>query len=586
MADHHLALETALTLVAATVACSSGGMHNRTSAQARRPTGALGFFVTSVGVHGDGNLGGLAGADAHCQALAEQVGAGGHTWRAYLSAGPQGGRPQVDARDRIGDGPWYNARGALIARDLDELHSDRSGLGQETALTERGEVLAKVHDVITGSDPDGRLAELDGAPATCGDWTSTAGKTRVGHSDRMDAASFENKRFARYHGSWSSEHDSLGCSAADFTASGGAGLLYCFAADPAEPAAPRTLEHTVATYRRGLNVNHWLGDNFPPEILEDAHYGADWFDEEDVGWIAAQGFDHLRIWVSGHQWIDQRGQLVEAALKPFDDLLGWARRHHLGVILLMHSVPGHRASMRFGPAPTDVASPFSDEATRADAAYLWWLVARRYQAVGDGLRFDVLNEPDVEEAELLRGYQRAALAAIRRVSPERVVYLAAREMAFENAGEVDLSDPNTMLAVEYYEPSVFTWQLPIDDDTPFPEVPFPGRVPDLSDLPDDDPQREASGKLLSVEQLDRQIEAFARALPPERTYVARIGVYHTARDEHARRYIAAVRAALERNGFTWAVYDYHTGCAVRGRDGRPTRIIEGLALEPRDPGHP
>jgi hypothetical protein len=190
------------------------------------------FFVTSVGPGNGADLGGLEGADRHCQQLAEAVGAGGRTWRAYLSAQATGGQAAVDARVRIGQGPWQNAQGVVIARDLDELH-DTNNLDKETALTERGEVVngrgdsPNRHDILTGSQPDGTaFAEAD--DRTCGNWTMSGaeGAAMVGHHDRQGLRDDAPSR------SWNSSHPSRGgCSQEALRGTGGDGLFYCFAAN-------------------------------------------------------------------------------------------------------------------------------------------------------------------------------------------------------------------------------------------------------------------------------------------------------------------------------------------------------------------
>ena len=191
----------------------------------------ISFFVTSAGPGDGANLGGLEGADRHCQQLAEAAGAGGKTWRAYLSTQ---GSDAVNARDRIGDGPWVNAQGEVIAQDLAELHGENN-ISKETALTEKGEVVKgrgdspNMHDILTGSQPDG-TAFAEGEDRTCGNWTKSAqGAAMVGHSDRIglnDTAAAK---------SWNSSHPSRGpdggCSQADLQSTGGNGLFYCFAAD-------------------------------------------------------------------------------------------------------------------------------------------------------------------------------------------------------------------------------------------------------------------------------------------------------------------------------------------------------------------
>ena len=187
------------------------------------------FFITSVGVGRGGDLGGLAGADAHCQALAEAEYAGDHTWRAYLSTMATETEAAVHARDRIGTGPWYNAEGLLIAANVEQLHDDGNRMTKETATTERLDPVNGVgdtpnrHDIVTGSRPDG--TGFDGAEdLTCGNWTSSSeGRAQVGHHDRMgrgDGAS-----------SWNSVHRSSGCSQEALVSTGGAGLFYCFAID-------------------------------------------------------------------------------------------------------------------------------------------------------------------------------------------------------------------------------------------------------------------------------------------------------------------------------------------------------------------
>jgi len=187
------------------------------------------FFVTSKGLGRGGDLGGLVGADAHCQALARAEGAGDHTWHAYLSTSATADQPAVNALDRIGTGPWYNAEGFLVAANLDELHSDRNKINKETAATEGLNPVNGVgdtpnmHDILTGSRPDG-TAFPTGDDLACGSWTSSsAGRAQLGHHDRRGLGEGVN--------SWNSVHASRGCSQQDLEATGGAGLFYCFAID-------------------------------------------------------------------------------------------------------------------------------------------------------------------------------------------------------------------------------------------------------------------------------------------------------------------------------------------------------------------
>ena len=195
------------------------------------------FFVTSANPGKGGDLGGLEGADRHCQSLAQAAGGGPRTWRAYLStqAATLAGKDFVNARDRIGAGPWQNVKGEVIARSVDELHSAGSNLTKQTALTERGEVVKgrgdkpNMHDILTGSKPDGTAFGAE-ADRTCANWTSSgAGAAMVGHSDRTGLDESAPMK------SWNSSHPSRGpgggCSQDDLRSTGGNGFIYCFAAD-------------------------------------------------------------------------------------------------------------------------------------------------------------------------------------------------------------------------------------------------------------------------------------------------------------------------------------------------------------------
>jgi hypothetical protein len=207
------------------------------SSQQTGAGGPMSFFVTSVGLGKGADLGGLEGADRHCQALASAAGAGARTWRAYLST--QGSSlPDtnvVHARDRIGTGPWFNAKGDLIARNVEELHSPANNLTKQTALDERGRMVngrtekPNTHDILTGSRPDG-TAFGPNPPfpdMTCGNWTKsgTEGSAMLGHHDRAGTVPHQ------WAVSWNSSHPSRGgCSQDALRSSGGAGLFYCFAA--------------------------------------------------------------------------------------------------------------------------------------------------------------------------------------------------------------------------------------------------------------------------------------------------------------------------------------------------------------------
>jgi hypothetical protein len=211
-------LFTALFILATTDTGETQG------AQASRMT----CFITSAGPGNGANLGGLAGADAHCQKLAAAAGAGTRSWRAYLSTGGSGDQKPTNAKDRIGAGPWHNAKGVQIAASVAELHSDKNNLTKETQLNEKGEVVngrgdtPNRHDILTGSQLDG-TAFTDGADHTCQNWTGSGdGSAQVGHHDRQGGG--QNPT------SWNSAHGSRGCSQENLRGTGGDGLFYCFAA--------------------------------------------------------------------------------------------------------------------------------------------------------------------------------------------------------------------------------------------------------------------------------------------------------------------------------------------------------------------
>lgn len=195
------------------------------SAGARAQSSNMSFFITSEGPGDGANLGGLEGADAHCQQLVAATGAGDKTWRAYLSTGEG-----INARDRIGDGPWYNYGGLEVAADVEDLHSENNKLNKQNSLSEKGEPIngrgdsPNMHDMLTGSTQDG-FAFDDAEDHTCGDWTSNAsdGSANLGHHDRQGGGA--NPR------SWNAAHASRGCGQSDLQGTGGNGLFYCFAID-------------------------------------------------------------------------------------------------------------------------------------------------------------------------------------------------------------------------------------------------------------------------------------------------------------------------------------------------------------------
>jgi hypothetical protein len=220
---------TVRTLLTATVFAVGSGAYLTMSAQNQPP---MSFFIASAGSGDGANLGGLAGADKICQTLATAAGAGNRTWHAYLSASAANGQPAVNAKDRIGKGPWVNAKGVQVASSVADLHSDANKLGKENSLTEKGAVVngrgdnPNTHDILTGSQPDG-TAFPAGEDKTCSNWTKSGqGAAVVGHSDRQGLRDDDASK------SWNSSHTSRGpdggCSQNDLKSTGGNGLFFCF----------------------------------------------------------------------------------------------------------------------------------------------------------------------------------------------------------------------------------------------------------------------------------------------------------------------------------------------------------------------
>ena len=212
-----------LSAVALSGLASTGAVHGQQA--------SMTFFVSSVGKGNGADLGGLVGADAHCQALAQAVGSTLTNWRAYLSTTEPGGNPGVNARDRIGKGPWQNVKAVVVAKSIEDLHSDSNNINKQTALTEKGDMVSgrgdpvNMHDILTGSDPQG-LFSTAGGDTTCGNWVKNGeGSAIVGHFDR------QGLKDARHMNSWNSSHGTRGCSQDALKSTGGAGLIYCFAAN-------------------------------------------------------------------------------------------------------------------------------------------------------------------------------------------------------------------------------------------------------------------------------------------------------------------------------------------------------------------
>ena len=341
------------------------------------------------------------------------------------------------------------------------------------------------------------------------------------------------------------------------------------------------LHAAAPTFRRGVNIANWLSQNGGKMT-----YAAPWFTEDDVAWIAAQGFDHIRYPIDTRIWLKPDGTLDEAKVAPFDRALAWTRRHGLGAILDVHFLEG--ADFNTGNG-SDIRV-FTDPKLMDRAAHLWRLLATRYAREGDYLRFELLNEPKAETNAQLNGFSRRMLAAIRESNPTRVVYFPVnRWNTIPNIVDVELpaDDPNVAVTVHFYEPIVFThqrapWVFSAYSVAHMPPVPFPGVVPDLRATGDKDhPENPQTGVTLSAEKdIEPMFDQLARWAATKGAHreilLGEFGVYEKADPASTIRWTRAVRQACERRGFGWTVWAYEGIFAVREWDGRPAPMLEGL----------
>lgn len=333
------------------------------------------------------------------------------------------------------------------------------------------------------------------------------------------------------------------------------------------------------TFRRGINISHWLAQND-----ENRPYGAGWFTEADVAWIAGQGFDHLRIPIDCANWTDPDGHLDPMKLGPFDRACQWAQTHKLGVILDMHSLPGADFS-------SGNNALFTNPAILTKAETLWGEIAAHYAKAGPWLRFELLNEPVAKENAQLNPIQAWLLEAIRRTNPTRVVYLTTNKSGgFAEVSDLHVpDDPNIALTLHFYEPFLFTHQgagwVYLDG---LPPIEFPGEVPSLTGYVKPDsywlqfvgnpmspeksviPPFEMLKTLLKQKGLDLEI------------HIGEFGAYVTAPPASRANFYEAVVRAAEQRGYAWAAWDYRGGFKIREKTGEATAAMEGIAKAIRE----
>lgn len=331
------------------------------------------------------------------------------------------------------------------------------------------------------------------------------------------------------------------------------------------------------TFKRGINISHWLSQN-----VEALPFAAPWFDEEDVQWIARQGFDHIRLPVDFRLCLDEKGKVDPSKLKPIWQAIGWAKAEGLGLVLDAHFLPGADFNNEAEGGDRRV---YTDPALIEHVATVWRDMAVQFKDEGPWLRFEILNEPVADENAQLNPFQHRMLAEIRKSNPTRIVYLTSNKWGqFANVPDVVLpDDPNVALTIHNYEPIIFTHQRASWaglKDT-LPPVTFPGEVPDVTGhtFPNHPPYGKTGDKL-TVEQIQEsfaKVEAWVKKTRPGlEVYVGEFGVYRPVDRQSKLNWLGAIVSECEKRGWGWAVWDYQGGFAVREQDGTGTAVLEGV----------
>ena len=351
----------------------------------------------------------------------------------------------------------------------------------------------------------------------------------------------------------------------------GVGLAFLGAAI----CASATSNMPASTFRRGIDVCHWLSQCFGRP------YAGNWFTEKDVEWIAAQGFDHIRFPIDARLWLRADGSLDPARIKPFEDAIHWCRSQYLGVILDVHFLPG--ADFNNGGD----GRAFVDPKVRDRAVEIWREIARYFADEPDDVRFEIINEPVAPKDEQLNVFNSRVLAAIRESNPTRIVYLTSnRWSVISTIDDVKLpDDPNIAFTFHFYEPIVFThqnapWIFPKQN---MPPVKFPGMVPGMASAVKDGAHfANYAGRNLSVAtDIDKPFEKMAawaaKYAKGREILLGEFGVYKAADDASTKAWLHAVLDACRRYGFAWNFWGYRSNeFGVVDWNGKDTRLLGDL----------
>ncbi len=341
-------------------------------------------------------------------------------------------------------------------------------------------------------------------------------------------------------------------------------------------AAESSSAATTYTFKRGVNISHWLSQNF------NTPYAAPWFGQKDVAWIAQHGFDHIRLAVDLRECLTPDGALDDAKLQPIHDTIAWAKPLGLGVVLDTHFLPG--ADFNGNGQDKRV---YTDAALQDKVAALWADLARRFASEGPWLRFEILNEPVAEENAQLNPFMAHMLKAIRATNPTRIVYVTSNKWSqFSTVPDVVLpDDPNIALTIHNYEPLIFTHQRAswVNFDNTLPAVHFPGTVPEYASHMTKPGHHSFGqpGDTLTVEQVDAAFKKVAdwvaKTRPGLEIYVGEFGVYEPADATSKKTYLQTIVHNCESRSWGWAVWEYEGGFGVRDeKTGESTTVLAGL----------